>query len=168
MKGATTLVAVANRLQQAQLRLAAAAMVILMMVTVADVLLRYLFNRPIPGSYDLVESMLVVFVFHSMPAAFFGRLNIVIDVIDPAVGERGTRALIHIADVLSVVCLGLLFWAMLGPAEQAYQYGDRKTELLLPMYVLWIVALLGLAGTIFCAVVTLLTKAARVESGPRP
>ena len=42
---------------------------------------------------------------------------------------------------------------MLGPARQAYAYGDIKMELRLPIYVLWIAALASLAGTIFCALV---------------
>ena len=66
------------------------ALVALMTVTVADVFLRYLFNRPVRGSYDLVESMLLVFVFNGMAAAFFGRRNIVIDLLDSFVGERAT------------------------------------------------------------------------------
>ena len=95
-----------------------------MTVTVADAFLRYLFNRPIRGSYDIVESMLLVFVFNGMGAGFFGRRNIVIDLLDSFVGERATAALIRIADLLSVLCLGLLAWAMSPPAGNAY--GDIK------------------------------------------
>src|SRR5262252_9246969 len=123
------LTAVADTLQRIQLWLAALALMILMMVTVADVFLRYLFNSPVRGSYDMVESMLLVFVFNAMAAGFFLRRNIVIDLIDSAVGARATAVLIRIADVLSVVCLVLIFWAMLQPAYQAYDYGDRKLEL---------------------------------------
>src|SRR5215472_19012371 len=120
---------VADHLQRAQLWLAAVALVILMMVTVADVFLRYLFNIPVRGSYDMVESMLLVFVFNGMAAGFFLRRHVVIDLIDAAVGRRGAIVLIRIADVLSVICLALLMWAMLQPAMQAYDYGDRKLEL---------------------------------------
>lgn len=159
------LLRLADHLQRLQLWLAAGALVILMTVTVADVFLRYLFNRPIRGSYDVVESMLLVFVFNGMAAAFFGRRNIVIDLLDGFVGERATAVLIRIADVLSVLCLGLLAWAMLLPAGQAYAYGDIKLELRLPIYVLWIVALVSLAGTIFCALVTLVAKPATAATG---
>ena len=145
----------ADALQRIQLWLAAVALTILMMVTVADVFLRYLFNSPVRGSYDMVESMLLVFVFNGMAAGFFMRRHVVIDLIDAAVGRRGTIVLIRIADVLSVICLALLMWAMLQPAMQAYDYGDRKLELNLPIYVLWIVALAGLAGTLICAVIAL-------------
>ena len=149
------LLVIADRLQRVQLWLAALALVILMMITVADVTLRYLFNSPVRGSYDMVESMLLVFVFNGMAAGFFQRRHVVIDLIDAAVGRRGTIVLIRIADVLSVICLALLMWAMLQPAMQAYDYGDRKLELNLPIYVLWVVALAGLAGTLICAVIAL-------------
>jgi TRAP-type transport system small permease protein len=165
MSGRERLLAVADRVQRAQLWVAVAALVVLMMVTVFDVFLRYLFNRPIRGSYDMVETMLLVFVFNGMAAAFFGRRHIVIDLLDSLVGARATAVLIHLADVLAVVCLGLLAWAMLLPAGQAYAYGDVKLELGLPIYVLWVIALVSLTGAIFCALATLVAKPATADSG---
>jgi len=155
----------ADRVQRLQLWLATAALVALMLVTVADVFLRYLFNRPVRGSYDFVESMLLVFVFNGMAAAFFSRRHIVIDLIDSAVGVRLTAVLIRVADLLAIICLALLIWAMLTPATQAYQYGDMKLELRLPIYILWIAAFVGLAGTAFCAIVALVTGPATPAAG---
>lgn len=149
------LVTAADRLQRLQLWVAAVALTILMMVTVLDVVLRYLFNHPIRYSYDTVESMLLVFAINAMPAAFFTRRHVVIDLIDGAIGPRATAVLIRIADMLSVLCLVLLMWAMVTPALQSYQYGDVKMELRLPIYVLWIAALVSLAGALFCAFVAL-------------
>ena len=158
-------VRLAERVQRSQLWLAAGALLILMMVTVLDVLMRYLFTRPIRASLDTVEVMLLVFVFNGMAAAFFSRRHIVIDLLDGVLGARMTSVLIRIADILSVLCLLLLAWAMLLPASQAYQYGDAKMELPIPIYVLWIIALTSLAGTIFCALVTLVAKPATAETG---
>ena len=159
------LVTVASWVQRTQLWVAVSALVILMMTTVLDVFMRYLFTRPIRISYETVEIMLLVFVFNGMAAAFFGRRHIVIDLLDKALGPRLTAMLIHIADILSVLCLGLLMWAMLLPAAQAYQYGDAKLELRIPLYVLWIVALASMVGTMFCALVTLVARPAVAESG---
>ena len=155
----------AGWVQRTQLWVAAAALIIMMMVTVLDVFLRYSFNQPIRGSYDTVETTLLIFVFNGMAAAFFTRRHIVIDLIDYAIGPRLTAVLIRVADILAVFCLGLLIWAMLLPASQAYQYGDVKMELRIPIYVLWIVALTSMAGTIFCALVTLVAKPAVAEHG---
>jgi len=165
MSARQRLVGLADRVQRSQLWVAEAALVILMMVTVLDVLMRYLFNRPIRASLETVEVMLLVFVFNGMAAAFFGRRHIVIDLLDGVFGARFTSVLIRVADVLSVLCLGLLVWAMLLPATQAYQYGDVKMELPIPIYVLWIVALASLAGTIFCALVTLVAGPVMARPG---
>lgn len=147
-----------QRLQRAQLRLAALALIIMMLVTVCDVVMRYLFNRPISGSYDLVESMLVVFVFQGLPAVFLGRQNIAIDVIDSMIGRYAVTTLIRLADLVSLAVLAILAWAMITPALQAYAYGDRKLELGLPLYVLWIVALVGMAGAMLCVIALLFSR----------
>ncbi len=165
MSARERLVRLADWVQRSQLGVAATALVILMIVTVLDVFMRYSFNRPIRASLDTVEIMLLIFVFNGMAAAFFGRRHIVIDLLDGVFGARMTSVLIRIADILSVLCLGLLAWAMLLPATQAYQYGDVKMELPIPIYVLWIVALASFAGTIFCALVTLVAKPAVAEPG---
>jgi TRAP-type C4-dicarboxylate transport system permease small subunit len=141
-----------RRLQGAQLRLAAVALVTMMTGTVLDVFFRYTFNKPLRISYDLVESMLVIYVFHGISSVFLARRNIVIDVIDSLVSPAILRVLAAIADVVSVLCLLLFLWGMLNPAMQAFQYGDRKLELGVPLYVLWGFALAGLLGTLACAI----------------
>ncbi len=46
----------------------------IILIVMLEVVSRYLFNRPIRGSYDMVETMLLVFVFNGMAAAFFGGI----------------------------------------------------------------------------------------------
>ena len=157
MSARQRLIGLADGVQRTQLWIAASALIILMMVTVADVFMRYLFNRPIRASLDTVEVMLLIFVFNGMAAAFFGRRHIVIDLFDNMFGPRLIHVMIRLADVVSVLCLCLLAWAMWLPATQAYAYGDTKMELPIPIYVLWIAALLSFAGTMFCALVALIT-----------
>jgi len=147
-----------RRLQAAQLRLAMTALVVMMMVTVADVFCRYAFSMPILGSYDIVECALVVFVFHGAASVFLFRRNIVIDLIDSFVGEHVVRVLIRLSDILAIACLAVIAWAMVGPALEAYEYGDVKLEIELPVYLLWIVALIGIAGTILAAIGTLIGR----------
>lgn len=164
MASGTGPVGLIERLQRIQLRLASLALVALMLVTVLDVLLRYLFNKPIRGSYDLVECMLLIFVFHGMAAAFFGRRNITIDIIDGFIPPRIVAALIRLADVLSIVVLVLIFWAMITPATQIYQYGDVKLDSQIPIWWMWCAAFIGLIGTILAALAVLLARPARHET----
>ena len=158
--------ALLERLRVAQLRLASVALVVMMGVTVVDVFLRYIFNSPIRSSYDMVEAMMVLFVFNGMSTAFLQRRNIVIDLVDSLAGRRIVVALIRLSDVLAVAVLGLFIYAMLTPALQSYGYGERKLELGLPIYIEWVVALIGITGAIFCAIGALLSPAATHKDEP--
>lgn len=158
--------ALLERLRVAQLRLAALALIVMMSVTLLDVFLRYVFNSPIRGSYDLVEATLVIFVFHGMSTAFLQRRNIVIDLIDSFANRYLVIALIRLSDLLAVLTLGLFAYAMITPATQAFSYGDRKMELGLPLYILWAFALIGIVGAILCAIGALIARTAPPRDEP--
>ena len=148
-----------DRLRVAQLRLASIALVVMMGVTLADVFLRYVFNSPIRGAYELVEAMLVVFVFHGMSTAFLQRRNIAIDLIDSFAHRYLVVALIRLSDVLTIITLGLFAYAMLKPALQAFNYGDVKMDLQVPIWWMWAAALIGIAGAILSAIGALIAPA---------
>jgi TRAP-type C4-dicarboxylate transport system permease small subunit len=141
-----------DRLRVAQLRLAAVALILMMLVTVADVTLRYLFNHPIRGAYEFVQVMLVIFVFHGMSTAFLQRRNIVIDLIDNFAHRYLIVVLTRISDVLTIAVIALFAYAMITPALQSYSYGEMKMELQIPIWWMWAMALIGIAGAILCAI----------------
>jgi TRAP-type C4-dicarboxylate transport system permease small subunit len=141
-----------RNLKRVQTALAMIAAGIIVVTTTADVVLRYGWGRPIHGVYDVVECMLVLFVFHGIAAVFFERSNITIDLVDHLVGLKTKLALIRFADLVSIAALLLMVWAMIGPALQAFDYKDRKLELGLPLWVVWLFALTGIVGTIVCAI----------------
>jgi TRAP-type C4-dicarboxylate transport system permease small subunit len=148
-----------DRLRVAQLRLASIALMIMMVVTLADVFMRYVFNSPIRGTYELVEAMLVIFVFHGMSTAFLQRRNIAIDLIDTFAHRYIIAALIRLSDALTIVTLGLFAYAMITPALQSYNYGEVKMELQVPIWWMWAIALIGIAGAILCAIGALIAPA---------
>lgn len=148
-----------------QLWLAMAALAVMGCVTVVDVALKYALNRPITGAYDLVETLLPVVIFHGLPATLLRRQNIAIDLVDHLAGPAGTRGLMALADAVMLVILALFLWSMLGPALQAWDYGDRKLELGLPLSVVWVAAILGVAGSVIVALALLVVRPARVRAG---
>lgn len=149
-----------DRLRVAQIRLASIALIVMMAVTLADVFMRYVFNSPIRGAYELVEAMLVVFVFHGMSTALLQRRNIVIDLIDSFAHRYLVVALIRISDLLTVAVIVMFAYAMITPAMQSYSYGEVKMDLQIPIWWEWAVALVGIAGAILCAIGALLVPAA--------
>jgi TRAP-type C4-dicarboxylate transport system permease small subunit len=122
--------------------------------------MRYLFNNPVRGTYDFTEVMLVVFVFHGMAACFLARANIVIDLVDALAGAR-RGILERFGDLVSFAMLLILAYAAWRPATQAFGYGETKLQLGLPIWVLWVVALVGMAGTIVCAFFMLIASRRR-------
>jgi TRAP-type C4-dicarboxylate transport system permease small subunit len=148
-----------ERLRIAQLRLASVALIVMMGVTLLDVFLRYVFNSPVRGAYELVEAMMVVFVFHGMSTAFLQRRNIAIDLIDSVAPPAIVTALVRLSDVLAFVTLVLFAYAMITPAVQSYNYGEVKMELRVPIWYMWAAALLGITGAILCALGALIVPA---------
>ncbi len=145
-----------DRLRVAQLRLASIALIVIMLATLADVFMRYVFNNPIRGVYEFVEAMMVLFVFNGMSTAFLQRRNIVIDLIDSVVPRVVVTALSRLADLLTVVTIVMFAYAMIKPAMQSYAYGEVKLELQVPIWWFWALALIGIAGAILCAAGTLI------------
>ena len=123
--------------------IATLALVVMMLISVADVAMATFFKHPITGTYDIVETTLVFAVFLGIPATFQNNGNIVVDVIDYFVSPATIKRLKMLAAITSFVFLVLLVWNMLPQAQDAYRFGDRKPELHLPFYVLWIPMLVG-------------------------
>ena len=149
---------VITRIAGLQLMLAMAALAVMGMVTVADVILKYTLSRPITGAYDLVESLLPVVIFHGLPATLLRRQNISIDLIDHVAGPQRTRWLLTAADGVMLAVLALVTVAMVAPALQALDYGDRKLELGLPIFAIWVAVILGLAGAVAVSLALLLRR----------
>lgn len=149
-----------DRLRVAQLRLASVALIVMMAATLADVFMRYVFNSPIRGTYELVEALLVVFVFHGMSTAFLQRRNIVIDLIDSIAHRAIIAVLRRISDLLTILVIVMFAYAMITPAMQSYSYGEIKMDLHIPIWWEWAVALVGIVGAILCAIGALLVPAA--------
>jgi TRAP-type C4-dicarboxylate transport system permease small subunit len=153
-----------DRIASVQLKVAMLALLTMGVVTVADVFLKYVFNRPIMGAYDLVESFLPVVIFYGLPATLLRRQNILIDLIDHVAGPRLVRVLNIVSDLVVLGLLVMITWAFMSPARQAFDYGDRKIELGLPLVAIWAVVIVGMIGVIVVAVANVFRPERRGES----
>lgn len=152
MNVADRLTRMAATTERWQLRFSMLALAVMMIVTVTDVTLRYLFNRPIRGAYDLVEVCLAIFVFNGLPSVFRARKHVTIDVVDHLAPPGVIRIFSMLGDLSMILVSALIFAAMFAPALQSWQYGDRKLELGLPIFIVWIAVILGMGGAIVAAV----------------
>ena len=143
--------------------LAGIALLVMVLALVADVTMANLFKRPIVGTFDLVEMTLVILVFLGFPATFLRNGHIAVDVIDHMVSSDIVSRLKWLAELLSLLFLLLLAYQMLWPAVDAWKFGERKQELGLPLWVVWIPMI---AGVVISAM-ALIAALARHEPTPR-
>jgi len=128
----------------------------MMLLTVADVALRTLFNRPIRGTYDLIQLGLACTIFIALPAVFLRDEHLVVDLVDHFARPAAVRLLDYAGAVVSLAVLALMFWWMLPLARDMNEFGDVTADLSIPKIVYWIPVLTGIGASVLATLVFLL------------
>jgi TRAP-type C4-dicarboxylate transport system permease small subunit len=105
----------------------------MMMVTAIDVIGRYLFNRPLPGGFEMTEMMLAALIYCGLPLVSKRREHIVIDTFDTFMSRAVKRALDAFADVVCFVTLSGIGVLIFQRAARVADYGDTTNVLKLPL-----------------------------------
>lgn len=132
--------------------MASAFLAAMMLLTVADVVGRSLFARPIHGTYELIELLLTCTFFFALPAIFLRDGHVLVDVVDGWL-PRAVPWLKRVALVVAAVMLGIITWRCALFAKNALEFGDVTSDLSLPLILYWIPLLAGFGGAAVVAVV---------------
>jgi TRAP-type C4-dicarboxylate transport system permease small subunit len=130
----------------------------MMLLTVADVILRATANRPIHGTLEIVELLLACTFFLALPAAFLREEHIVVDLIDGA-APRWVPGLRRLAGALGVLVLGLMAWQGWIAAGDTLLFKDVTSHLAIPRIWYWIPVLTGMIVGALAAAAMLLRRA---------
>src|SRR6185369_4675982 len=103
---------------------AAAFLAAMMLLTVADVLLRAFFGYPVRGMLELIELGLACTVFFGMPAVFLRKEHLVVDAIDQLTRPAVVRLLDLAGALVSFGLLAFMAWQMVPVAKGMYDFGD--------------------------------------------
>jgi TRAP-type C4-dicarboxylate transport system permease small subunit len=125
---------------------AAVFLLAMMLLTVADVVLRAALNTPIRGVYELIELLLAGTFFLALPAVFLRDDHIVVNLIDD-LAPRWVPALKRLASVLAVMVLAVLAWQGLLAAADSLLFNDVTADLGLPRVWHWTAVLVGLVAS---------------------
>jgi TRAP-type C4-dicarboxylate transport system permease small subunit len=104
-------------------------LVILMLLTVADVVSRYLFNAPLRGAFEITELMLLVLIFAGLPLVSHADEHVTMDFIDLLLGPRARMALIRLVHALNAAVMFLLTWLTYEKAVRIRGYEDTTDVL---------------------------------------
>ena len=122
----------------------------MMLLTFVDVVGRYVFNRPLPGAFEMTELLLLVLIFAGLPLVVHADEHAVMDFIDRLLGPRGQRAVARTIHGLGGALMFLLAWLVWGKADRIWGYRDA-TDVLRIVYgpfVYFMAVMIGLSGLI--------------------
>lgn len=114
-------------------RLTELCMVALALLTLTDVLGRYVFNVSVLGAVEMTEMLMVGVIFTGILLATLERGHIAVDLLSSGLGPRSRRVQQLASQLLALgisVLLGAVTWSQ---ALSALDYGDRTTMLGLPL-----------------------------------
>ena len=129
---------------------ASTILLVMMLLTFVDVVLRYLFNRPMAGAFEMTELLLLVLIFAGLPLVTYSDEHALMDFIDRLLGPRGTRWLERAVQVLCAAVMFLLAWLVWLKADRIWAYRDA-TDVLRIVYgpfVYFMALMIGLTGVI--------------------
>lgn len=123
----------AARLDRALGVLAGALLFAMMVITVIDVVGRYVFNKPVAGGFEITELMMAGLIFAGLPLVTARDQHVTIDIFQSIVPKRFQRWQTTAIHLLCAVCLAGIAWRLWVKAGQAFSYGDTTATLRLPL-----------------------------------
>jgi len=133
----------------------------MMLVVVADVVLRALFRVPIRGQFELVELALACTIFLALPAVFLRDAHLVVDVADHFVPAWTRRLLDLLGAAASLAALAIMLWQMAPQALYMMRFGDMTFDLQIPKMWYAAPALAGIVCSALAALVLIVLDARR-------
>jgi len=108
---------------------ASAILLAMMLLTVVDVVARYVFSRPLRGAFEITELMLLVLIFAGLPLVSFADEHAVMDFIDRLLGPRGQGGLERAVQLVNAGFMFLLTWLVWRKADRIWAYRDATDVL---------------------------------------
>ena len=108
---------------------ASAILLAMMLLTVVDVVARYVFSRPLRGAFEITELMLLVLIFAGLPLVSFADEHAVMDFIDRLLGPRGQGWLERAVQLVNAGFMFLLTWLVWRKADRIWAYRDATDVL---------------------------------------
>lgn len=133
------------------LGIAASILLFLMMaLTFADVVARYLLNRPIRGGFEITELTLLVLIFAGLPLVSHADEHVTMDFIDRILPPRARQAWIRVMHAVCAAIMFFLTWQVWIKATRIASYSDTTDVLRITIgpFVYFMAIMIALTGLV--------------------
>lgn len=140
------------------------AILAMMILTCSDIFLRYLFNRPIIGTYDLVCLLGAIIIGFSIPKTSLDKGHIIMEFLTDKLPVRAQNIFNFITRSLAMVIFGIIGWNLIVKGNFLLRVGEVSPTLRMPIY--YIAYALGFCCFVECLVLIneLIRKLRRVAA----
>ena len=137
-------------------------LILMMLVTVSDVFLRYVFNRPILGSIEIVKFSLVIVAFLAIPYCALEDGHVKMDFAVSRLPPRG-QTVIEIVGYIFCLVLAITMTCLYIPeAIEMRRVGESSIVLGIPAYPLYLIIFVGCLMLSLVLLVNLIKSVARL------
>lgn len=111
-----------------------AALVVMMVLTCVDVFLRYIFNRPITGTYDVVSLLGAILAAFAMPYTMLKKGHVAVEILVQKL-SRGKQLFVEtLIHLVGIALFLVLVWQAIIFSMESKATGELTPTLLLPFY----------------------------------
>ena len=120
-------------------------LVVMMLLTASDVTLRYVFNQPISGSFDLTEYMMTIVVAFGLAYCAVMKGHVRVDLVVDRLPQRAQAIIDTITSLLALGLFSLITWQCFVHAKLLFASGVTSSVLLIPAFPFVGVVAVGIA-----------------------
>ena len=106
----------------------------MMLLTAVDVCLRYVFNRPITGSFELVEFMMALVVPFSIVFCASEKGHVQVDIVVEHFNKKIRAFFEFTGNIISLFLFVLITWQTFIYIAEEYKSGLTSAVLYIPLY----------------------------------
>jgi TRAP-type C4-dicarboxylate transport system permease small subunit len=135
------------------------------LVTNADVLMRWLFNSPLNYIADLAPLVMAIVVAALFPFAIVARYHVTIEVLGGLIGRRSQAWLEVFAALVGVVFFALVAWQIVLFTIDLHVRGQTTWVMQIPSAPWWVVASFFMVLCVVVQLIVLVTQFRRAANG---
>jgi TRAP-type transport system small permease protein len=122
----------------------------MMVLTFADVVARYLINRPIRGGFEITELTLLVLIFAGLPLVSHADEHVTMDFIDRILPPRLRVPWVRVMHAICAAIMFFLAWQVWIKATRIASYSDTTEVLSITIgpFVYFMAVMIALTGLV--------------------